>query len=55
MSDDDVDDETDDEPKIWNLKLIDFAHAKWTPGQGPDENILLGVRSLITIFKELSQ
>lgn len=43
------------EPKIWNLKLIDFAHSAWTPGQGPDENILLGVRSLIKIFDELSQ
>ncbi|KAJ4415777.1 hypothetical protein N0V82_007139 [Gnomoniopsis sp. IMI 355080] len=48
-------DDMDDEPRIWNLKLIDFAHAKWTPGQGPDENILLGVRSLIKIFEELSQ
>ncbi|PSS05117.1 inositol polyphosphate kinase-domain-containing protein [Coniella lustricola] len=43
------------EPKIWNLKLIDFAHSAWTPGQGPDENILLGVRSLIKIFDELAQ
>lgn len=51
----DSDEDLDDEPKIWNLKLIDFAHAKWTPGQGPDENILLGVRSLIKIFEELSR
>lgn len=49
------DEDMEDEPKIWNLKLIDFAHATWTPGQGPDENILLGVRSLIKIFEELSQ
>lgn len=48
-------DDMDDEPRIWNLKLIDFAHANWTPGQGPDENILLGVRSLIKIFEELSK
>lgn len=51
----DSDEDLEDEPKIWNLKLIDFAHAKWTPGQGPDENILLGVRSLIKIFDELSR
>lgn len=51
----DSDEDMEDEPKIWNLRLIDFAHATWTPGQGPDENILLGVRSLITIFEELSQ
>lgn len=51
----DDDDEEEELPKIWNLKLIDFAHAIWTPGMGPDENILLGVRSLIKIFEELSQ
>lgn len=51
----DSDEDLEDEPKIWNLKLIDFAHAKWTPGQGSDENILLGVRSLIKIFEELSK
>lgn len=51
----DSEEELEDEPKIWNLKLIDFAHAKWTPGQGPDENILLGVRSLIKIFEDLSK
>lgn len=51
-------DEDEDEtqpPEILKLKLIDFAHAKWTPGQGPDENVLLGVRSLIKIFEELSK
>lgn len=42
------------EPKILTLKLIDFAHAKWTPGEGSDENILVGVRSLIKIFEKLS-
>ncbi|KAK6222993.1 inositol polyphosphate kinase [Colletotrichum tabaci] len=56
----DDDDEDDDDdgptlPKIYSLKLIDFAHAQWTPGQGPDENALKGVRSLIKIFEELVQ
>lgn len=51
----DSDEDMEDDPKIWNLRLIDFAHATWTPGQGSDENVLLGVRSLITIFEELSQ
>lgn len=41
-------------PKIVSLKLIDFAHASWVPGQGPDENNLMGVRSLVKIFEELS-
>ncbi|EEY15166.1 inositol polyphosphate multikinase [Verticillium alfalfae VaMs.102] len=53
---DDSDDEDDGPslPKIFELKLIDFAHAQWTPGLGPDENALVGVRSLIKIFEELA-
>ncbi|KAH8122182.1 hypothetical protein ACSS6W_010133 [Trichoderma asperelloides] len=50
-------DEDDDElrlPQIYTLKLIDFAHANFTPNQGPDENVLLGVRSLLRIFKEMA-
>lgn len=53
--------ESDDEgvvvssfPKVYSLKLIDFAHAKYVPGQGPDENTLVGVRSLRRIFEELA-
>ena len=42
-------------PQIYTLKLIDFAHAQWTPGLGPDENILGGVRSLERIFEEMAQ
>lgn len=41
-------------PQIFSLKLIDFAHAQWTPEQGPDENTLTGVRSLIRIFEEMA-
>ncbi|KAI3318709.1 SAICAR synthase-like protein [Xylariaceae sp. AK1471] len=41
-------------PHIYTLKLIDFAHAEWTPGLGPDEAVLLGVRSLADIFEKLS-
>ncbi|KAB5539494.1 inositol polyphosphate kinase-domain-containing protein, partial [Coniochaeta sp. 2T2.1] len=48
---------SDDEnvPRIYCVKLIDFAHAQFTPGQGPDENNLEGVRSLVQIFEELSR
>lgn len=49
---DDVDDE-EASPKIHDLRLIDFAHANWTPGQGSDENVLTGVRNLIRIFDGL--
>jgi 1D-myo-inositol-tetrakisphosphate 5-kinase/inositol-polyphosphate multikinase len=50
----DESDMEDDLPRAYSLKLIDFAHAEWTPGQGPDENSLKGVRSLIRIFEELA-
>lgn len=53
---DDEDDEDDEIvfPKVYTVKLIDFAHAKWVPGEGPDENSLIGVRSLRRIFEELA-
>ncbi|KAL2853256.1 inositol polyphosphate kinase-domain-containing protein [Aspergillus pseudoustus] len=52
----DLEDEDDEEdgPKVHDLRLIDFAHASWTPGQGPDENVLMGVRNLRRIFEDLS-
>ena len=61
-NDPDLEDEHDGEdeieeialpPPIQAMKLIDFAHAEWTPGQGPDENLLHGVRSVIRILYEL--
>ncbi|KAI1306917.1 SAICAR synthase-like protein [Xylaria venustula] len=53
--DDDEDlDEMSNFPHIYSLKMIDFAHAEWTPGLGPDEAVLLGVRSLADIFEKLS-
>ncbi|KAF9772461.1 hypothetical protein IL306_009826 [Fusarium sp. DS 682] len=54
---DELDEDSDLEaslPQIYSLKLIDFAHAEWTPGQGPDENALTGVRSLLHIFQEMA-
>ncbi|CAG8278493.1 unnamed protein product [Penicillium nalgiovense] len=49
------DDEDDETPKVHALRLIDFAHASWSPGQGPDENVLKGVRSLVKVFEELAE
>ena len=40
-------------PNIQVLKLIDFAHATWTPDQGPDENLLHGIRNVIRTLKDL--
>lgn len=50
-------DEDEDEvsaPKIYALKVIDFAHADWTPGIGPDRSALLGVRSIKKILNDLA-
>ena len=58
--DDDDDDEGGEEdeevkfPAIQSLKLIDFAHAEWTPGQGPDENLLHGIRNTTRILTSLA-
>lgn len=59
---DDVDDDHDDDdeeeeeesslPKAHEVHLIDFAHATWTPGLGPDENVLKGVRNVERILEE---
>ncbi|KAG9763944.1 SAICAR synthase-like protein, partial [Aureobasidium melanogenum] len=53
--DDDDDDEEDEQadPKLFDIKMIDFAHAEWTPGQGPDENMLVGIRSVRKVLKNL--
>jgi 1D-myo-inositol-tetrakisphosphate 5-kinase/inositol-polyphosphate multikinase len=50
------DDEVEDTgPKIYSLKVIDFAHAQWTPGSGPDENSLKGIRSVAKILRDFSR
>jgi 1D-myo-inositol-tetrakisphosphate 5-kinase/inositol-polyphosphate multikinase len=50
----DEDDEAEEAVlKLAEVKMIDFAHATWTPGQGPDENALQGMRSTAKILKEL--
>ncbi|KAL8888525.1 MAG: hypothetical protein Q9215_004047 [Flavoplaca cf. flavocitrina] len=53
---DEAPEEEDDEqhvPAVQGLKLIDFAHAEWTPGQGPDENLLHGLRCTIEVLEGL--
>lgn len=41
-------------PAIQSLKLIDFAHAEWTPGQGPDKNILHGIKNTTKVLTGLA-
>lgn len=50
---DELDDEDAPPSKIHEAKLIDFAHATWTPGQGPDENALQGIRSIVRILQKI--
>lgn len=53
----DGDEEDDDEeaaqPKLFDVRVIDFAHSRWTPGQGPDENMLQGIRSVVDILRKM--
>lgn len=32
--------------KVLDVRLIDFAHAKLVPGEGPDEGVLLGLKTI---------
>lgn len=54
--DEEDEEEEDDEmlgPKIYTVKVIDFAHAEWVPGMGPDANAILGVRSVSKILENI--
>lgn len=51
---DDLDELLQEDPTpLSSLNLIDFAHAKFVKGQGPDTNILSGIQNLIDIFDSL--
>lgn len=56
-SDEAIDDKDSDSEspmlRVQALKLIDFAHAQWTKGQGPDENLLDGIENVIKILSEI--
>lgn len=55
--DEDSDSDFEDEvAPVLSVKLIDFAHAEWKDEKdGPDENILNGVRSLKRLFAQLAE
>jgi 1D-myo-inositol-tetrakisphosphate 5-kinase/inositol-polyphosphate multikinase len=46
-------DEDEDLPQLAAVKMIDFAHATWRKGEGADENALKGMRSTVSILKNL--
>ncbi|KAI5363127.1 putative inositol polyphosphate kinase [Septoria linicola] len=43
---DEEDDEEEERPTTHRVKMIDFAHAAWTPGKGPDENVIKGLKNV---------
>ncbi|OLL24164.1 Inositol polyphosphate multikinase [Neolecta irregularis DAH-3] len=52
----DIEDDNEPTPnKVTECKMIDFAHAKWTPGEGPDQNVLKGVRSLLSLLEAVQR
>lgn len=57
--DDSEDDEDEDEDEVgppkrtgppYTVNLIDFAHTRLAPGQGPDKGVLLGLTTLIKLL-----
>ncbi|CDK29757.1 unnamed protein product [Kuraishia capsulata CBS 1993] len=53
--DDDDDDDENKTPvaRLSALKVIDFAHSKFVPGKGYDENVVKGVENLMSCFERL--
>lgn len=52
-SEEEGDDDGEEDTKLLDVRLIDFAHAAFTPGEGQDENVLEGVSSVVSIFDEI--
>ena len=50
-SDEEEDEEKPKKPHPpYRVKLIDFAHTHYVPGEGPDEGILLGVDTVLKLL-----
>ena len=57
--DDDIDDEDEDDEDESNSKrpgppfivrLIDFAHTRLAPGEGPDQSVLIGMDTILKLL-----
>ena len=49
----DEEDEDDERKKPgvpYGVKMIDFAHTRLTPGEGPDEGVLLGLDTVLRLL-----
>lgn len=61
IDDSDNEDGSDDEAEnrsrslLSSMSLIDFAHSKFLPGKGYDENVVVGVESVMSIFENLTK
>lgn len=38
-------------PQMHKVKMIDFAHARYLPGEGPDEGLLKGTKTVINLIQ----
>ena len=43
---------TDPQPRLYTISLIDFAHTRVVPGEGPDQGVLLGMDTLIKLVAQ---
>ncbi|KAJ7777833.1 hypothetical protein DFH07DRAFT_796289 [Mycena maculata] len=50
------DEDSEDDPNKpgppCDVRLIDFAHTRFVPGQGPDEGVLLGINTVLALLDE---
>ena len=46
---------TDPQPRLYTLSLIDFAHTRVVPGEGPDQGVLTGMDTLIRLVDRRKQ
>lgn len=46
---------TDPQPRLYTISLIDFAHTRVVPGQGPDRGVLMGMDTLIRLVDRRKQ
>lgn len=46
---------TDSQPRLYTVSLIDFSHTRVMPGEGPDQGVLLGMDTLISLVDRRKQ
>ncbi|KAL1915206.1 uncharacterized protein VTP21DRAFT_7482 [Calcarisporiella thermophila] len=47
--------EEEDERKVFELRIVDFAHSHWETGIGPDDGAVLGVQNTIKFLGALQK